>query len=185
MKIIEPNAKFSADGIISGPYTTKTAKTYHEARKFYQSLDETLSLDTVMYDVYRTTNETPGAKQDMMWGLTVLYPITVNGECNMTRGHFHQDDQRSEVYYGKEGQGLLLMMDKEGHTWAEKVFEGSIHMIDGQHGHRLVNTSVDKPLKVIACWSKHAGYDYEYVEDHPFGFRIFNEDGKIIAKENQ
>lgn len=184
MKIIEPNATLFFDHVIEGPSTTKTSKPYHEAKSFYKEIDESLRDDEVMYDVYRTTNESVGAKQDMMWGLTVLYPITVKGECNMTRGHFHADEARSEVYYGFGGEGLLLFMDKDGNTWAERVFKGSVHLIDGQFGHRLVNTSVKEPLKVVACWSKHAGYDYEYVEDNPFGYRIYNVDDKIVIKEN-
>ena len=185
MKIVQPNARISDDEFIIGLSTIKSTKTYGDAKSFYQTVDNNLSDDTIMYDVYRTTNETPSAKQDLMWGMTVLYPVLVNNECNMTRGHFHQDPDRSEVYYGFDGEGLLLLMDKDGNTWAEQVFKGSIHLIDGQHGHRLINTTSDKPLKVIACWSKHAGYDYEYVEQNPFSYRVFLEKEKIVSKPNK
>ncbi|MEA5026693.1 Glucose-6-phosphate isomerase [bioreactor metagenome] len=173
MLISEPNAVFSLTAGITGCSADKSIKTYGEAQNFFAAVDLKLDLSTIMYEVYRTINTESGSKPDLMWGLTVLYPITVNNEFNMTRGHFHQDDTKSEVYYGVEGEGLLLLMDKKGTTWAEKVFPGSVHLIDGQHGHRLVNTSGNQALKVIACWSKHAGYDYQYVEEHPFGFRIF------------
>lgn len=182
MLIKEPNAILLINDVLKGANVTKSSKYYRDAQNYYESIDHTIELDTIMYDVYRTINETVGAKQDMIWGLTVLYPRLVNGECNMTRGHFHKDDQRSEVYYGVSGEGLLLLMDKQGNTWAEKVFPGSVHLIDGQHAHRLINITDNEALKVIACWSMHAGYDYQFVEDHPFGNRIFLKDHQIIVK---
>ncbi len=179
MKIIEP--KYMHDfyeGVIQGENVQHYTKRYGDIHSIYQAYDDTLSLDTVMYAVY-TLNE--GGSNTLLWGLTVLYPITVNGECNMTRGHFHQDRREPEIYFGCGGDGLLLYLDSEGNMFAERIYKGSLHYIHGSYAHRLVNTGEDK-LKVGACWREAAGHDYKSIEEKPFSYRIFKEDGEIIIK---
>lgn len=121
---------------------------------------------------------------ELLWGLTILEPLCVSGECNMTRGHFHQDRNCAEYYFGLGGNGLLLLMDEEGTCHAEKVFKGSLHHISGKLAHRLINTG-DEQLKVGACWSPAAGHDYEAIEKREFSYRVFKEDNEIICKERQ
>ena len=71
-----------------------------------------------------------------------MEPVTIHGECNMTRGHFHMDWDCAEFYFGISGTGLLLLMDEDGKAWAERVAPGSLHHIDGHLAHRLINTGV-------------------------------------------
>lgn len=89
----------------------------------------------------------------------------------MTKGHFHENKDCVEFYFGIQGEGLLLLMDESGYTWAEKVFEGSLHHIDGHVAHRLVNIG-EIDLKVGACWPTSAGHDYVAIEEKAFGYRI-------------
>ena len=96
----------------------------------------------------------------------------------MTKGHFHVNKDCAEIYFGIAGVGLLLLMDEEGHTWAEKVYEGSLHHIDGRIAHRLVNTG-DEDLKVGACWPTSAGHDYHAIEKREFGYRVYKRNGQI------
>lgn len=58
----------------------------------------------------------------------------------MTKSHFHENMDCTEFYFGIAGEGLLLLMDETGQTWAEKIYEGSLHHIDGHIAHRLMNT---------------------------------------------
>ena len=51
-------------------------------------------------------------------------------------------------------------MDETGYTWAKKI---QLHYIDGKYAHRLVNTG-EMDMKVRACWSTLAGYDYQIIE---------------------
>ena len=115
---------------------------------------------------------------NLNWGLTVLKPVYSHNECNMTKGHFHVNKDCAEIYFGIAGVGLLLLMDEEGHTWAEKVYEGSLHHIDGRIAHRLVNTG-DEDLKVGACWPTSAGHDYHAIEKREFGYRVYKRNGQI------
>ena len=118
----------------------------------------------------------------LCYGLTVMQPVCVNGECNVTRGHFHEDLDCDEIYCGMGGEGLLLLMDEDYHCHAEKVYCGSVHYIDGHLAHRLVNTG-NSELKVQCMWPSNAGHDYKRVEDHPFTVRVYKENGELKVEE--
>ena len=111
-----------------------------------------------------------------------MQPVCVNGECNVTRGHFHENLDCDEIYCGMGGEGLLLLMDEDYHCHAEKVKCGSVHYIDGHLAHRLVNTG-NSELKVQCMWPSNAGHDYKRVEEHPFTVRVFKENGELKVEE--
>ncbi|AOT71454.1 glucose-6-phosphate isomerase family protein [Geosporobacter ferrireducens] len=163
------------NGVIQGENVKHYKKLYKEIDFIYKTRDNQLSPDTVMYEVY-SFNE--GGSNILLWGLTVIYPITINGECNMTRGHFHEDREEPEIYFGCSGEGLLLYLDSQGKIFAEKVFKGSLHYIHGNYAHRLVNTG-DDTLRVGACWREAAGHDYKSIDEKPFPNRVYKKDGKI------
>lgn len=182
MNIIEPQTIYSSAQILEGKNVNYTCKFYAEAMGFYQTSFACLPSTTKMYEVYDYTTQDHSYPGHLSWGLTVLYPLTVNGECNMTRGHFHNDARCMEFYYGLQGEGLLMLMDSAGTTWSEKVFPGSLHSILGTLAHRLINTG-DEVLKVAACWPNGAGHDYRRIEKQPFGWRVYkNEQGIYIEK---
>jgi glucose-6-phosphate isomerase, archaeal len=181
MRIIKPEQIHPYQGILEGKDVVKTKKYYKDIQSIYKEVDRTLALDTLMYEVY-TVKEEQAYVGSLCWGLSVLYPVTVCGECNMTRGHFHSDLKCNEFYYGASGEGLLLLMNEDGTTYAEKVFEGSLHHIKGNQAHRLINTG-DEVMKVICAWSSQAGHDYERIEKNPFQARIFKRNGKIEIED--
>lgn len=181
MKISEAKVRFSADGLLQGESVAVSVKRYRDAKLFYQKEDDSLSDDTVMYEVYQYAPEADMDPGHLNWGLTVMQPVTAGGECNMTRGHFHQDTRCAEIYCGVSGQGLLLLMDEQGKTWAEQVEPGTVHYIQGRLAHRLVNTG-DDVFKVAACWPEAAGHDYERIEKLPFAFRIFKKENRLEIK---
>ena len=154
------------------------------SRKFYKDIKqiyknpENINDDVEMYHVY-SYDAGENVAGNLRWGMTVLNPVYVNGECNMTRGHWHQKRECAELYYGVAGEGLLMLMDEDGNTWCERVFKGSVHHIDGHLAHRLLNTS-NTALKVIACWGCDAGHDYAAVEKQPFGYRVMKEHDELI-----
>ena len=166
------------DGVIEGEGVQSYKKLYKDIAFEYESKDETLTEDTEMYQVYSFDE---GGKNTLLWGLTIIHPITVNGECNLTRGHFHCDRTEPEIYFGLGGLGLLLYMDESGECFAEEVSKGSIHYIHGEYAHRLINTGgVD--FKIGACWRAAAGHDYEAIVNNHFPKRVYRLDGKIVVK---
>ncbi len=155
-----------------------------DMREIYKSQDRDMADETVMYEVFRYGPEDDTYPGHLCWGMTVMYPVTVCGEYNMTRGHFHQDLQCAEIYYGMEGRGMLLLMDETGKTWAEKVEAGSVHYIRGIWGHRLINTG-EETFKVAACWPASAGHDHGRVEKDPFAYRLYKGDTGIEIKNRR
>ena len=93
MKIIEPSLIHDWDKEPCGKEVTVSTKLYKDAKDLYESVDESLHDDTVMYEVYSVSSQSEPGK--LNWGLTVMHPVKVNGECNMTRGHFHENMDRS------------------------------------------------------------------------------------------
>ena len=181
MRIIESGLFHEFAGDIKGDSVSRGSKLYKDARSFYESIDESLSDDTVMYEVF-TVNAEKNEEGYLNWAISLLHPITVNGECNMTRGHWHDDLNCEEYYWCSAGEGLLMLMDENGECWCEKVQPGSLHHINGHHAHRLINTG-NEDLRVICCWNSNAGHDYARVESHPFPFRIFKINDEIVVRE--
>ena len=172
MKICEPIAKRIGKTLV-GNDVEISKKTYGEIWEIFKNPDRDIDSSTIMYEVCKVSSK----DSDLQHAITTINPILVSGECNMTRGHFHKDETESEIYIGAGGEGLLLLCDKKGNTWTEKIFAGSVHIIPGNVGHRCINTSDEEKLYVECYWSKKAGYDYEYMEKHPFEFRVIRDNG--------
>ena len=181
MKIINSGLTHDFNGDLKGKKVEKSQKLYKAAKGFYKSVDESLSEDTVMYEV-TTVNAEKQEAGYLNWGISLLHPVTVNGECCMTRGHYHENLNCEEYYWCADGEGLLMLMDEEGKSWCEKMCKGTLHHINGHHAHRLVNTG-ESDLRVICCWNSDAGHDYDRVEKHPFPFRVFKKNGGIVIED--
>jgi len=180
MNVIDPSVVHHLmDGVPEGEGVTRAVKRYHEVASLYENPRDD---DPVVYEVY-AHDVGPAVKGNLLWGLTVMKPVDSNGECNMTRGHFHDDRDCAEYYFCLRGEGLLLLMDEQGETWAERMFEGSLHHIDGHVAHRCVNTSADEELWVGACWPTVSGHDYEAVERREFGYRVKRTGNEIIFEK--
>jgi glucose-6-phosphate isomerase len=114
-----------------------------------------------------------GTQGGLFFGLTHLYPGQVGDEYFMTIGHFHAIENRAEYYWGIEGEGILLLMDKDRSTRAERMVQGSLHYIPGYTAHRVVNTGTGI-LKFGACWPADAGYNYNVIMNEGFSKRVKN-----------
>jgi len=117
---------------------------------------------------------TPGG---LFFGASTIYPGKVGNEYFMTKGHFHSQSDRAEFYWGVQGKGMLILMDRDRNTWAEEVYPGSLHYIGGEIAHRLANTG-NENLIVGACWPSDAGHDYDEIAVNGFSARLLEVDGK-------
>lgn len=136
---------------------------------------------TPLYHVHAYSKGDVAVDGNLYAGMTTLFPLTINGEYNMTRGHVHRNRHAAEFYIGVAGRGLLLLMDKDRACTVERVEPGSIHYIPGDVAHRLVNDS-DNELRVFAVWPTTAGHDYEAIEPAGFSLRVFSQVGIVPAK---
>lgn len=129
--------------------------------------------DTVVYRVQAWCPVPEGTEGALFWGTTVIEPGQVDSEFFMTHGHFHAKRNRTEYYATIEGQGALLLMDKNRETRMELMLPGSLQFIPPNTAHRVANTG-NVPLRFVACWPSDAGHDYESIRSLGFSARLLN-----------
>lgn len=174
--LIQPFQLAWATGALSrGPIIRKTTRLGDLTAVFADSNALYARGQQPAYDVEML--DTPGGEGELYVGVTHLYPGKVGDEYFMTRGHFHQRREQGEVYFGLEGEGLLLLQNEQGEAWTESVFAGSIHIIPGFTAHRLINTGL-QTLRALAVWPAIAGHDYASLP-HGFALRVIEEAGKV------
>ena len=122
------------------------------------------------------SESTPGG---LFFGTSTIMPGKIGNEYFMTKGHFHAQSDRAEFYWGVQGIGVLILMDRDRNTWGEEVYPGSLHYIAGETAHRLSNTG-DENLIVGACWPSDAGHDYDDIAQNGFSARLVEIDGQPV-----
>ena len=125
----------------------------------------------------------PASKSDWGVGVSRIKPGTVGDEYNMTKGHFHEQDDQPEVYICTKGTGYLLMETLEGVFRAEEFRPGVVTHIPGHWSHRVVNTGTED-LSYIGVYSLSAGHVYDQVLERGFEQIIVERDGKSTFLPN-
>jgi len=141
--------------------------------KAYQKMDQ----EQLAYTVQSWLPVADGTPGGLFFGVSTIYPGKVGNEYFMTKGHFHLKSDRAEFYWGVQGKGMLILMDRDRNTWAEEIYPGSLHYIGGEIAHRLANTGSEN-LVVGACWPSDAGHDYQEIAVKGFSARLVENDGK-------
>lgn len=184
MEIRETPVKISlSDFTLFGtPVINQEKKLKDLAGIFYNG--EAYSRMDMEQTVYRVQTWMPvaeGTKGGLFFGTSTVYPGRIGDEYFMTKGHFHSESDRAEFYWGVQGNGMLILMDRARRTWAEKVYPGSLHYIGGHTAHRLANTG-NANLIVGACWPSDAGHDYEEIAVNGFSARLLevNQKPKLV-----
>jgi glucose-6-phosphate isomerase len=139
--------------------------------------------DTIVYEVESYFPVKQGTEGGLLYGITYIHPGTVGNEYFMTKGHFHKIRNRGEFYCTLQGEGMLLLMDEERKTWAEKMYPGSIHYIPGHIAHRTVNTG-NAILSFSAFWPADAGHDYATISEHGFSKLVVKQNGRPVLIDN-
>jgi glucose-6-phosphate isomerase len=171
-EIICPTSIFT-NGQLIGTDVIHRVKTLKELSGIFedQIAFENMEGDQPIYEVGSWLPVHEGTEGGLFFGLTLLYPGHVGDEYFMTKGHFHAIENRAEYYWGINGEGILLLMDKKRETRAEYMFPGSLHYIPGYTAHRVVNTGCSQ-LKFGACWPSDAGYIYDTIMNEGFSKRV-------------
>jgi len=164
---------------LSGPEVIHKVKNLIELDGIFENQKEFQNMngDLVAYEVDAWHPVPNGTEGGLFFGLTHLYPGVVGDEYFMTKGHFHAIENRAEYYWGIEGEGILLLMDRQRNTRAEYMFPGSLHYIPGHTAHRVVNTG-KIILRFGACWPSDAGYNYDVIARQGFSKRVKQVDNK-------
>ncbi|MDR1937123.1 MAG: cupin domain-containing protein [Tannerellaceae bacterium] len=177
-KIIEPSLLFVRERL-TGREVTKSHRKLEDLKDVFRDRQscETMPPDTLLYEVYAyMPPDGERISGGLNFGVTHLYPGKVGQEYFMTKGHFHAREDRAEYYWGIEGQGVLILMNRERQTWGERMFPGSLHYIPGGVAHRVANTG-NSVLAFGACWPSDAGHNYEDIARKGFAARLMEIDG--------
>ena len=106
------------------------------------------------------TEEGPGG---LITGISVLEPGTVGREYAMTRGHLHAVADRSELYVGLAGRGVMVLESLDGRSEVVDVAPGQAVYVPGWWVHRSINTG-DERFATLFCYAADAGQDYGIIE---------------------
>ena len=80
------------------------------------------------------TTETEPGPGGLITGISVLEPGTVGAEYAMTRGHLHAIADRSELYVGLSGRGVMILDTVEGESKVVEVEPGPSGLRAGSLG---------------------------------------------------
>jgi len=117
--------------------------------------------DPLIYRVYGVP--VPAETANVLCSTTVIEPGTIGREYHMTKGHFHALRDRSEVYLGLAGEGMLVLATDDGRYALEPIRRGTLGYVPGGWAHRSVNTGEDR-LVFFAAYVGDAGHDYASIE---------------------
>lgn len=116
----------------------------------------------------------PKEEGHLQHSITIIKPGTINGECFMTRGHYHSNPKSAEIYICLKGKGLLVMQNGEEVKTIE-MERGIIAYIPPGWSHRTVNVG-NKDFVFMAIFPGDAGYDYDRVRKEGINIRIYKTD---------
>lgn len=169
---------------LSGKDIIASEKFISQLVNVFANEEERIKMDqqTVVYNVQAHLPVKEGTPGGLYFGTTIIQPGKVGDEYFMTRGHYHLNADRAEYYWGVQGQGMLLLMDKHQKVWAERMFPGSLHYIGSHIAHRVANVG-NEPLIFGACWPSDAGHNYEEIDENGFAARLLEVDGKPVLTE--
>ncbi len=162
---------------LTGAKIDKVTRKIADLKSIFNDADSynKTSPDKIVYEVESYLPIKEGTAGGLFFGITHIYPGKVGTEYFMTKGHFHKIADRAEFYWGIEGEGMLILMDKNRNTRAEKMYPGSLHYIHGCTAHRTANVG-NTALSFGACWPSDAGHDYDIISQYGFS--------KILVQEN-
>jgi glucose-6-phosphate isomerase len=183
MSIMAPQIEYNGRHLKGKPVERVVRKIKDLKDIFYnkQAVDEMDQQQTV-YEVESYLPVPHGTTGGLFFGITFIHPGTVGDEFFMTKGHFHKMLDRAEFYWCIEGEGMLILMDKDRKTWAERMSPGTLHYINGYTAHRTANTGKGI-LSFGACWPADAGHDYDTISQYGFSKILVNQNGTPALTE--
>ena len=153
-------------GVLEG-FTNSYVKYYRELIGLYQDEAAFAHLlaekaDTIAYEVteYRPSTN----RGDMIFGVTRMEPGKIGSEFYMTRGHIHAKPNRTEIYCGEVGQGIMLLESPAGEIRTVEIFPRSICYVPPYWIHRSINIG-DEPLVMTFAYPADSGQDYEIISN--------------------
>jgi glucose-6-phosphate isomerase len=163
------------------PHRKLTERTLADMRGMYLEEFEDGRAGELVYRVDEIP--VPTSNDNLASSTTVIEPGLVGDEYFMTKGHFHAQRGRAEIYIGIAGEGRLVMATEDGRPHVEEMRPGTVSYVPGHWAHRTVNVGTD-PLVFFAAYPADAGYDYGTIEREGFPVLVVERDGAPEVVEN-
>ena len=109
------------------------------------------------------TSHTEDGAGGLITGISVVEPGVVGREYAMTRGHLHALADRSELYVGLTGHGVMILETLDGQSEIVEVTPGKAVYVPGYWVHRSVNVGADR-FSTLFCYAADAGQNYGIIE---------------------
>jgi glucose-6-phosphate isomerase len=132
---------------------------YRDAEAFQQLL----AVDDGRPVYWVESSQTEDGPGGLITGVSVLEPGRVGAEFAMTRGHLHAVSDRSELYVGLSGRGVMVLDTVAGDTQVVEVQPGQAVYVPGNWLHRSVNVGTER-FVTLFCYAADAGQDYAIIE---------------------
>lgn len=114
--------------------------------------------------VYEVTDLRPSiANGDVITGVTRMLPGKIGDEYFLTRGHIHAIADRSEIYYGHAGEGVMLLESPAGEIRTLPLGPRDIAYVPPFWIHRTANVGSTE-LVFLFVYPADAGQDYGIIE---------------------
>jgi glucose-6-phosphate isomerase len=137
--------------------------------------------DRLVYEVHAV--DLPEKTGLVLYSTTIIYPGRIGDEFHMTKGHFHEKRDRSELYLGLAGEGYLVLQADDGTVRGLPMGRGTIAYVPPLWAHRTVNTGAD-PFSFLAVWPGDAGHDYGTIEHSGFAKLLVVREDKAVFVDN-
>jgi glucose-6-phosphate isomerase len=137
--------------------------------------------DRLIYEVH--VADLPEREGLVLFCTTVIYPGQVGDEFHMTKGHFHDKRDRSEIYLGLTGEGYLLLQTEDGTVRGIPMQPGTIAYVPAMWAHRTANTG-NEAFSFLAAWPGDAGHDYNSIEKTGFAKLLVDRGGRPVLIDN-
>lgn len=137
--------------------------------------------DRVLYEVFEIKR--PEVAGELLHGLSIVRPGKIGDEFYMTKGHFHNIKETSEVYYCLRGEGYMVMETPEGDWSVEPFKPQSVLYVPPRWAHRSVNTG-NEDLVFFFVYPGNAGHDYGSIEKQGFRKLVVEREGQPAIIDN-
>ena len=141
-----------------------------------------LTANPLLYEVSEAT-ENPTEHGQLRYSTTILYPGKVGDEYFMTKGHYHARGECAELYFGLQGEGMLLLQTPAGEISAQPMTPGAACYVPPYWGHRTMNVGSTN-FVFFACYPAEAGYDYQAIVESGFASLVVERDGRAQVVPN-
>lgn len=132
-------------------------------QRYYQDMKSLYEINEYVDNplIYKYCNINEGkSSEELLYGVTKIYPGTIENEFFMTKGHLHKANT-AEIYYCLEGNGLILQENGIFTPTLTKISTGKLFYCLSGYAHRVINNS-DNILILLCVTRADAGHNYDF-----------------------